>query len=111
MPDRESPVPLRIEPHAIPALRAAFDEAAAEVGRQVARLQQEGRLREPWLGDETSLAVREFYNAQVMDAPDGPYAALVEYSAELSRVGAALQRMEEGYRRTEGANAERWGRP
>ena len=57
-----------------------------------------------------SLRVRDFYNRHVMDATDGPYAALVAYEAELLRVRDTLLRMEEEYRRTEGENAALWGR-
>ena len=110
MASESASVMLRIQARAIPALRAAFDEAAAVVGQQVVRLQREGYLGEPWLGDEISLEVRDFYNRHVMDSTDGPYAALVAYEAELLRVRDTLQQMEDEYRRTEGDNAELWGR-
>lgn len=104
-------VTLRIQARAIPALRVAFEDAAAVVGQQVVRLQREGYLGEPWLGDEMSLEVRDFYNRHIMgDSTDGPYAALVAYEAELLRVRDTLQQMEAEYRRTEGDNAELWGR-
>ena len=77
---------------------------------QLNRLRNEGYLGEPWLGDEISLEVRDFYNRHVMDSTDGPYAALVAYEAELLRVRDRLQQMEDEYRRTEGDNAELWGR-
>ena len=90
--------------------KAAFDDAANEVGQHVVRLQREGYLGDPWLGDEISLEVRDFYNRHVMDSTDGPYAALVAYEAELLRVRDTLPQMEDEYRRTEGENAELWGR-
>ncbi len=89
---------------------SAFDDALADIGEQLRRLRNEGYLGEPWLGDEISLEVRDFYNRHVMDSTDGPYAALVAYEAELLRVRDTLQRMEDEYRRTEGDNAELWGR-
>jgi hypothetical protein len=110
MASESASVTLRIQAGAIPALRMAFEEAAAVVGQQVVRLQREGYLGEPWLGDEISLEVRNFYNRHVMDSTDGPYAALVAYEAELLRVRDTLQHMEDEYRRTEGDNAELWGR-
>lgn len=110
MSNRPLPVTLRVEPHAIPAVRAAFDEALGELDRQLRRLRAEGYLGEPWLGDEVSREVRDFYNQHVMDAADGPYAALVAYEKELLHVRDTLQRMEDDYRRTEGDNAELWGR-
>jgi hypothetical protein len=88
----------------------AFDDALADLSEQLRRVRNEGYLGEPWLGDEISLAVRNFYNRHVMDSTDGPYAALVAYEAELLRVRDTLQHMEDEYRRTEGDNAELWGR-
>lgn len=91
-------------------MRIAYEEALDALRRQLRRLQNEGYLGAPWLGDEMSLEVRDFYNRHVMDAVDGPYAALVAYEAELLRVRDTLQQMEDEYRRTEGDNAELWGR-
>jgi hypothetical protein len=107
---RPLPVALRVEPQAIPAIRLAFDNALADLSEQLRRVRNEGYLGEPWLGDEISLEVRNFYNRHVMDSTDGPYAALVAYEAELLRVRDTLQQMEDEYRRTEGDNAELWGR-
>jgi hypothetical protein len=107
---RPLPVALRVEPQAIPAIRLAFDDALADLSEQLRRVRNEGYLGEPWLGDEISLEVRDFYNRHVMDSTDGPYAALVAYEAELLRVRDTLQQMEDEYRRTEGDNAELWGR-
>ena len=110
MSTRPLPVALRVEPQAIPAIRLAFDDALADLSEQLRRVRNEGYLGEPWLGDEISLEVRNFYNRHVMDSTDGPYAALVAYEAELLRVRDTLQQMEDEYRRTEGDNAELWGR-
>lgn len=103
-------VTLRIEPHAIPALREAFEEALSALGRQLLRLRRDGNIHEPWLGDETSRGLYEAYNSMVMEAREGPYAAMVAYQAELMRVRDQLQHMEDAYRRTEGDESERWGR-
>ena len=73
-------------------------------------MQNEGYLREPWLGDEISRQVFDFYNQHIMNSTTGPYAALVAYEAELLRVRDTLKQMEDEYRRTEGDNAELWGR-
>ena len=110
MSDRPLPVTLRVEPHTIPQLRVAFDEALGDLRRQLRRLRDEGYLHEPWLGDEISLEVRDYYNDRVMNSTDGPYAALVAYEAELLHVRETLKRMEDEYRRTEGDNAQLWGR-
>jgi hypothetical protein len=105
-----SHVTLRVEPRSIPNLREAFEEALTSLGAQLRRLQNEGYLREPWLGDEISAEVADFYNRRVMDSTDGPYAALVAYEAELLKVRDTLQLMEDEYRRTEGDNARLGGR-
>jgi hypothetical protein len=105
-----SPAALRIEPSAIPAVRAAFDESLAELRSQLVRLGQEGYISEPWLGDPVSAEAVAAYNGRVMDAPNGPYAAMVAYEAELLRIRDSLQAMEDHYRRTEGENAALWGR-
>ncbi|WP_169399748.1 hypothetical protein [Pseudonocardia xinjiangensis] len=57
-----------------------------------------------------SATVATYYQANVMDAPEGPYAALRAYEAELLKVRDNLQVLEDHYRRTEGENAALWGR-
>jgi hypothetical protein len=103
-------VTLRIEPHAIPALRRAFEESAAEVGQHVGRLRREGYIYEPWLGDDISKKTQKYYNDQVMDSEEGALAAMIAYEAELRSAAEQLKQMEEHYRRTEGENAALWGR-
>ena len=110
MPGTHPPVTLRLEPHTLPTARAAFEDALAELRPQLVRLGRDGYVPEAWLGDEVSVEVFAHYNARVMDAPDGPYAALVAYEAELIRVRDNLQVLEDHYRRTEGDNAALWGR-
>jgi hypothetical protein len=110
MPGSHPPVTLRLEPHAIPLVRAAFEDALAELRPQLHRLRRDGYVPEAWLGDPVSAAVQSHYNTQVMDAPEGPYAALVAYEAELIKIRDNLQLLEDHYRRTEGDNAALWGR-
>jgi hypothetical protein len=54
--------------------------------------------------------VRNFYNKHIMDPLHGPFGALLAYRDELTRVREALRHLDEQYRRTEGDNAELWGR-
>ena len=110
MSDVRGNVTLRVEPSAIPTIRAAFEDAVVKAGTLLSRLSREGYLGEPWLGDEVSREVRDFYNRHVMDSPTGPYAALVAYHAELVNIRDALLRTEQEYRRVEGENSELWGR-
>jgi hypothetical protein len=104
------PVTLRVEPHAIPEMRAAFDDAVDLLGSELTQLRENGYIPEPWLGDPMSAMVQQSYNSRVMDAPDGPYQALVTYLGELRRVRDHLVAAEAEYIRTEGTNSELWGR-
>jgi hypothetical protein len=110
MPGHLPPATLRLQPSAIPAMLAAFDENLAELRPHLRRLRQQGYIPEPWLGDSTSAAVASHYNSRVMDAADGPYAAMVALEAELLRIRDSLQLLEDHYRRTEGENVALWGR-
>lgn len=110
MPDRAQAI-LRVEPHQIPALRAAFEEAAATVSLQLEQLGQEGQIPQPWMGDPVSADVARIYHSQVMDAgnPNSTYAHLSTYREELRKVHETLGAMESDYRRTEGDNVALWG--
>jgi hypothetical protein len=102
---------LRVAPHQIPALRAAFYNAASAMGDQLGLLRQEGQIPEPWLGDPVSATVKVMYDAHAMStAPGSTLAHLTAYRDELLRVHDTLAEMEAGYRRTEGENAALWGR-
>ena len=98
---------LRLEPHMIPELRAAFDSALSELGQALIDLGNRGYLPTAWLGDETSAAVAAHYTRRAMEQPDSSYRALLEYEAELTRVRDTLQRMEDHDRHTEEAAADR----
>jgi hypothetical protein len=104
------PVTLRVVPQAIPEVRAAFDYAVDTLTYELNQLRQNGYISEPWLGDPMSAMVQQAYNSRVMDAPDGPYHALVRYLGELRRVRDHLVAAEAEYTRTEGSNSELWGR-
>jgi hypothetical protein len=110
VPRSHPAVTLRLEPHALPAVRQAFDQAVSELAPAIHRLRTEAFIPEPWLGDKMSAAVQEHYNLRVMEASDGPYAALRAYEAELIKIRDNLQLLEDNYRRTEGDNAALWGR-
>jgi hypothetical protein len=93
----------------IPALRASFGTALEQLNIALLKLRQDGSLPGPWLGDEVSDEVAAYYSHRAMEAPDSSYQSLQEYRSELGRIHDTLQRMEDNYRRTEGANAARWG--
>ena len=104
MPDDPRAV-LRVDPETLPQLRALFAECIDLLSTKLANLERHGHLHEPWMYDPVSIRMRDVYNASVMDAPDGGYAALRAYEAELVRVHQELGRMEAEYRRTEDENA------
>lgn len=99
-------VHLRLSPDAIPRVREAFENAIALLRPEIARLGEVGHIRAPWMGDPVSAEVVTFYNTRVMDAPDGPYQALVLYLKELMRVSDELYAMEQEYQRAETANGD-----
>ncbi|TWF74777.1 hypothetical protein FHX44_11659 [Pseudonocardia hierapolitana] len=104
------PEQLRLEPQAIPTVRAAVEEGLAELGTQLVRLRQQAIIPQPWMGDLTSEFVRNEYQQRVIEAVDGPLAAIRGFEAELTRILDSLKAMEDHYRRTEGNNTALWGR-
>ena len=101
---------LRVEPHAIPALRAAYTRALNDLRPLMRQMESQAYIQEPWMGDPISIAVMQLYNGRFASGDNSPRAQLLRYEAELRRVVDALTRMEAEYRRTEGDNAELWGR-
>ncbi len=101
---------LRVAPHQIPALRAAFFEAASKMTDQLGLLSLEGQISEPWLGDPLSATVKLMYDAHAMGSTGSTLAHLTAYRDELVRVHETLAQMETEYRRAEGDNTALWGR-
>jgi hypothetical protein len=100
---------LRVDPEAIPQLRALLVECLELIGQRLQDLSRSGRLYDAWMNDPVSLRMRDLYNERVIDAPDGGYAALRAYEVELRRVYEELGRMEVEYRRTEDSNSGLFG--
>ena len=100
---------LRVEPESIPQLRALLVDCLNLLGQELTTLSRGGRMIDPWMNDPVSIRMRDVYNASVMDAPDGGYAALRAYEAELRRMYEELGRMQERYRRTEDETAALFG--
>ena len=101
---------LRLEPHMLPALVAAYDRAVTEITTAARRSQRRGRLPRPWTDDAVAVEVAQAYNELAMDGPRSAYAALRLYEKELIATRDQLRQMEADYRRVEGDNAELWGR-
>jgi hypothetical protein len=110
MPGSHPSFTMHVQPDTLPSVRAAFDDALTELGVHLARLTRAGFILEPWLGDQVSDETRAHYNTRVMEAPDGPLAALLAYQAELTRIHDTLQVMENQYLRAEGEIAGGLGR-
>jgi hypothetical protein len=100
---------LRLQPQAIPALRAEFQSAVDQIETVLGSLRQRGFLPAPWLGDEVSAEVADHYTRRAMTDPDSAYQALVKYRDELRRAHVTLGRMEADYLRAE-SDATRRGR-
>jgi hypothetical protein len=94
-----------VQPEAIPAVRAAFEEALTELRPHLLRLQQEAVIDEAWLGDDTSAAVVAHYDKQVIGGPEGPLTAMRQYEQELTRILESLKAIESSYPRVDDANA------
>ena len=101
---------LRVAPHQIPALRAAFSQAYELMTEELSRLRRQGQIPEPWLGDPVSATVKVMYDAHAMGGAGSTLAHLTAYRDELVRVHDTLAQMEDEYRRVEGDNAAFWGR-
>jgi hypothetical protein len=110
MPGSQPPVTMHIQPHTLPALRTAYEDALGELNAHLAQLSRGGYIPKPWMGDRISEEVRVFYNATVMESQDSSLAALFAYQAELGRIRDSLKATEDHYRRTEGDNVALWGR-
>ena len=109
MSERQQQI-LHVEPSMIPALRAAFQSAIAQLNDALVGLSRHGFLSTPWLGDESSKEVAAHYTAQAMSGTNSSYQALVAYHQQLNQVHDTLQRMEAEYLRTdhdESANLQR----
>jgi hypothetical protein len=98
------PVPsvtLNVQPEALPAVRAAVEEALVDLQTQLLRLNQGGFIPQPWLLDPVSEETRLFYNTTVMESGDGSLSALLAYQTELTRIVESLKAMEDNYSRNE----------
>jgi hypothetical protein len=105
MPGQHPAGLIRVERDAIPAVRAAFEEALSELRPQLLRLYREAIIPEPWLGDVTSADVVTHYKQRVIDAAEGPLGAMRAYEIELTRILQSLKAIEDGYLRSDTENA------
>ncbi len=94
-------VTLNVQPEALPAVRAAIEDALTELQAQLLRLNQGGFIPQPWLLDRVSEETRVFYNRTVMEAENGSMSALLAYQTELTMIVDSLKATEDNYSRNE----------
>lgn len=109
MPELPPRAVLRLEPHMIPELKAAFVDAVQQLRPKLDDLSVKGRIPEPWMTDPVSTTISTNYHRDAMDGPESAYGRLRAYELELTKVIDTLAAMEAEYRRTEGENAALWG--
>ena len=96
---------LRIEPQALPRLRAALDDALRRLETPLRDLQADARLPRPWLGDPVSASSASTYAHRATDGPAPALRTLLAYRAELTRMRDGLDAADHGYDSTEQAVA------
>lgn len=104
------PATLVVDPDTLPALRGAIEATLNELTPHLEIMQDEAHIPEPWLGDSASYETWQFYTDQVMNAPDGPFHALLAYERQLVAIVLRLNEIEAEYARNEaetGATFER----
>ena len=104
-PIQYPPAVLRLQPQAIPDVRAAIDATLGELSPHLRRMEREAHMPEPWLGDSESHTVWAAYTQGVMSAPDGAFQAVRLYERQLRDIRDRLVGMERTYADTEAANA------
>ncbi len=97
---------LKVEPHAIPQARAAFQRALDEFDAKIAPVAEDLPTR-PWAEDPISSETSKAFNEQTSGKA---LAALKFYRAQLVGVIDQLKMIEEQYRQVEGDNTAMWGK-
>ncbi|SDF59523.1 hypothetical protein SAMN05216553_102224 [Lentzea fradiae] len=97
---------LKVEPHAIPQARAAFQRALDEFDAKIKPAVHDLPTR-PWAADPISGETAKAFNEQTSDKA---LTALKTYRAQLVGVIEQLTMIEEQYRLIEGDNAAMWGK-
>ncbi|NKE55860.1 transcriptional regulator [Lentzea sp. PSKA42] len=97
---------LKVEPHAIPQTRAAFEHALDEFDAKITPVADDLPTR-PWAGDPISSETSKAFNEQTSGKA---LAALKTYRQQLVGVIDQLKMIEEQYRQTEGDNEAMWGK-
>lgn len=110
MPDQPAAILLRLEPHMLPGLIAAYTSALQELSPMVARLSRTGRVPRAWMADPVTEQITARFNEHAVEGSQSAYTALRIYERELQNILDALRRMEADYRSTEDTAAALMGR-
>jgi hypothetical protein len=97
---------LKVEPHAIPEARKAFEHALQEFENKIDRAVDDLPTR-PWAEDPISSETSKAFNEQTTGKA---LAALQFYKKQLIGVIDQLKMIEEQYRQVEGDNTAMWGK-
>jgi hypothetical protein len=97
---------LRVNPRRLTTVREAYESALDELGQQLNDLLDAGFVKNPWLGDDVSEAVRVHYNGTVMESPLGAYQAMRKYEDKLKAIRDEFAAMEQAYLAAESTNVD-----
>ena len=97
---------LKVEPHAIPEARKAFEHAIDEFDAKIKRAVADLPTK-PWAHDPISSETSKAFNEQTSNKA---LAALNFYREQLEGVVNQLKMIEEQYRQVEGDNTAMWGK-
>jgi hypothetical protein len=97
---------LRVDPQRLTAVREAYDMALDVLRPQLDYLLEAGYIRNPWLRDDVSEAVRVHYNGTVMESPLGAYQAMRKYEDKLKAIRDEFAAMEQAYLAAESTNVD-----
>jgi hypothetical protein len=100
VPDRPAAI-LRLEPHMLPSLITAYQDAIGELRPLLIDLSRIGRIPRAWTEDPVTEQIAARFNEHAVDGAHSAYAALRLYERELQNILDALRRMEADYRSTE----------
>lgn len=97
---------LRVEPHAIPEARKAFEHALSEFDNKIQQAVHDLPTK-PWAHDPISSETSKAFNEQTTEKA---LTALQFYKQQLVGVIDQLKMLEEQYRQIEGDNTAMWGK-
>ena len=92
------------------SLIAAHKNAADQVANLTSEVRRRGRLDDAWTQDVVSVAMKDHFNAEIIDNPHSSYASLINYGRQLRDVIEALEETLRNYEVNEVRTAAQIGR-